>query len=156
MSQTPGSGREEAERAGSEARYRQAAWAYAAYGTLYWLGGLALAAAGFGPRAVGRGGAVWFAGGALLVVGIPWLLARERPWFDRWLLSRRDFARVVAVLVAFRALEVAWIARAPRPPEARTVTVLGVGVPFDLGAWTFCLVALAAAAVVGRAAWSRG
>jgi hypothetical protein len=140
----------------AESRYRQAAWAYAAYGVLYWVGGLALAAAGFGPRGVGRGGMLWFLGGALLIAVIPWLLVREHRGVDRWLLSRRDFARVLTALVVFRAIEVARLARAPRPPEARTVTALGVSVPFDLAAWTFCLVTLAVAALVARAAWSRG
>jgi hypothetical protein len=148
----------EAEPAGAAegARYRQAAWTYAGYGVLYWLGGLVLAVAGRGPRTMERGGVTWFVAGAFFVVAIPWLLARERRWFDRWLLSRRDFARVLTLLVGFRAVEVARLAHAPRPPETRTVAALGVAVPFDLAAWAFCLVTLVTAVILARAAWSRG
>ncbi len=133
-------------------RYRQAAWAYVGYGVVYWLGGLALATAGLGPRGMERGGTAWFVVGALFVIVIPWLLVRERGWFTRWVLSRRDFARVLTFLVVFRAIEVARIARAPR---AETVAVLGLDVPMRLGAWAFCLLTLATAAMLARAAWSR-
>src|SRR5262245_59806540 len=63
-------------------RFRQAAWTYVAYGVVYWLGGLALAQSGLGPRGMERGGTAWFVIGALFVVGFPWLLVRDRPWFD--------------------------------------------------------------------------
>lgn len=135
-----------------DARFRQAAWMYVGYGVVYWLGGLALAAAGLGPRGMERGGAAWFVVGALFVVVIPWLLVRERRWFDRWVLSRRDFARVLAVLVLLRAVEVARIARAPR---AGTVAVLGIDVPMGAGAWGFCLLTVATAVMLARAGWSR-
>jgi hypothetical protein len=138
--------------ADSETRYRQAAWTYVAYGVVYWLGGLALATAGLGPRGMGRGGTAWFIVGALFVVIIPWLLLRERGWFNRWILSRRDFARVLTLLVALRAIEVARIARTPR---AETVSVLALDVPMRLGAWAFCLLTIATAAMLARAAWSR-
>jgi hypothetical protein len=132
--------------------YRQAAWAYAVYGVVYWLGGLVLARSGLGPRGMERGGAAWFVVGALFILVFPWLLARERPWFDRWILSRRDFARILSVLVAVRALEVARLARAPR---AASVPVLGVDVPTRAGAWLFCVLTLVTAALIARAAWSR-
>jgi len=126
-------------------RYRQAAWTYAAYGAVYWLGGLALAAAGLGPRGMERGRWAWFVAGALFVVVIPWLLTRE------WRL-RRAFACVLALLVAYRAFEVARIAWAPR---ADTVSVLGFDVPMRVGAWAFSLLTGATAAMLVRAAWSR-
>ncbi len=126
-------------------RYRQAAWTYAVYGVVYWLGGLALAAAGFGPRGMERGRWAWFVVGALFVLIIPWVLTRQ------WRL-RRAFAAVLALLVAYRAFEVARIAGAPR---AETVPVLGVGVPFRLGAWAFCLLTLATAVMLVRASWRR-
>jgi hypothetical protein len=135
-----------------EDRYRQAAWTYVAYGAVYWLGGLALATAGLGPRGMERGGAAWFVVGALFVIVFPWLLLRERGWFARWILSRRDFARILTVLVAIRAVEVARIARAPR---AETVAVLGLDVSVRLGAWVFCLLTVLTAAMLARAAWSR-
>jgi hypothetical protein len=135
-----------------EARYRQAAWTYVAYGVVYWLGGLALATGGLGPRGMERGGITWFVVGALFVVAFPWLLVKERPWFDRWVLSRRDFARVLTLLVAIRAVEVARIARIPR---AETVSALGLDVPMRAGAWVFCLLTVVTAAMLARAAWSR-
>lgn len=136
-----------------EARYRQAAWAYVAYGIVYWLGGLALAQSGLGPRGMERGGGAWFIVGALFVIVFPWLLLRERAWFDRWVLSRRDFGRILTLLVAVRAIEVARIARAPR---AEVVPVLGFAVPMALGAWAFCALTVLTAIMLARAAWSRG
>ena len=135
-----------------EARYREAAWSYVVYGVVYWLGGLALAQSGLGPRGMERGGAAWFVVGALFVIVFPWLLIRERGWFERWILSRRDFARVLTLLVALRALEVARIARMPR---AELVSVLGFAVPMAVGAWVFCALTVVTAVVLARAAWSR-
>ena len=42
--------------AAQDERYRQAAWTYVVYGVVYWLGGLALARSGLGPRGMERGG----------------------------------------------------------------------------------------------------
>jgi hypothetical protein len=136
----------------AEARFRDAAWAYLVYGVVYWLGGLALAGAGLGPRGMERGRIAWFVVGALFVVVFPWLLRRERRWFDRWILSRRDFARFLTVLVALRAVEVARIARAPR---VETVEFLGLAVPMQAGAWAFVLVTAATAVLLARAGWGR-
>ena len=135
-----------------EAKFRQAAWVYVAYGVVYWLGGLALAAGGLGPRGMERGGLAWFVVGALFIVGLPWLLARERDWFTRWVLSRRDFARLLTLLVALRAVEVARIARA-RAEDV--VIVQGVTVHLGPGAWGFFLITVVAAVALARAAWSR-
>jgi hypothetical protein len=135
-----------------EARYRQAAWTYVAYGVVYWLGGLVLASGGLGPRGMERGGTAWFIVGALFVVVFPWLLIKQRAWFDRWVLSRRDFARILTFLVAVRAIEVARIARMPR---AETVSVLGLDVSMRAGAWAFCLLTVVTAAMLARAGWSR-
>ena len=133
-------------------RFRQAAWTYAGYGVVYWLGGLALMAAGIGPRGMERGGAAWLIVGALVVLVFPWLLARERPWFDRWLLSRRDFARVLTLLISLRAAEVARIAWAPK---VEVVTVLGITLPMAHGAWTFFVLTVVTAVLMARAAWGR-
>jgi hypothetical protein len=133
-------------------KFRQAAWTYVGYGIVYWLGGLALAGAGLGPRGMERGGMAWFVVGALFVLVIPWLLVRERGWFARWILSRRDFARILTLLVVLRAVEVARIARAPR---AETVSVLGLDVSMRAGAWAFCLLTIVTAVMIARAAWSR-
>jgi len=72
---------------GHEGRFRQAAWAYLAYGVIYWLTALWLQLTVFPVR--GRL-LVWFGLGALIAVGVPWVLVRRRPWFERWILSRRD------------------------------------------------------------------
>jgi hypothetical protein len=135
-----------------EDRYRQAAWTYVGYGLVYWLGGVLLATAGLGPRGMERGGTAWFIVGALFVIVFPWLLLRERRWFDCWILSRRDFARVLALLVGVRAIEVARIAWAPR---AETVSVLGLDVSVRAGAWAFGLLTVVTAVMLARAAWSR-
>jgi hypothetical protein len=99
-----------------------------------------------------RGGLAWFIVGALFVVVFPWLLARERAWVSRWVLSRRDFARILTALVALRAVEVARIAAAPR---TATVSVLGLAVPMSAGAWAFALLTALTAVMLARAAWAR-
>jgi hypothetical protein len=138
--------------AGRDARFRRAAWTYLAYGVVYWLGGLVLARSGLGPRGMERGGLAWFVVGALFIVVFPWVLAREREWVDRWVLSRRDIARILTVLVALRAVEVARVAWAPR---TGTVPVLGLAVPMSAGAWAFVLVTALTAVMLARAAWAR-
>ena len=139
--------------AAPDERYRQAAWTYVAYGVVYWLGGLALARRGLGPRGMERGGAAWFVVGALFVLVFPWLLMAERGWFARWILTRRDFARILTLLVALRAVEVARIAwRA----GAETGPVFGGLVSKQAGAWAFCLLTVVTAVMLARAAWSRG
>ena len=49
-----------------DAKFRQAAWTYFAYGIVYWAGGFVLISAGLGPRGM-SGGGTWFVVGALLV-----------------------------------------------------------------------------------------
>ena len=126
-------------------RYRQAAWTYVAYGVVYWLGGLALAQSGLGPRGMERGRWAWFIIGALFVLMFPWLLMRVWRW-------RRGFASLLAVLVAYRALEVARIAWRS---SGETIAVAGLTVSMSVGAWAFCLLALVTALMLARAAWSR-
>jgi len=135
-----------------DTRFRQAAWTYVAYGVIYWVGGLVLMSAGLGPGGMTRGGAAWFVVGALFVVVFPWLLVRERGWFHRWVLSRRDFARILTLLVAIRAVEVARIAWSP---SSDLVSVGGFAVPTRAGAAAFFLVTVLTAVVLARAAWSR-
>ena len=134
----------------TEAKFRQAAWTYLVYGVIYWVTALYLQLRVF----VVRGSAMfWFAIGALIAVGFPWLLARRRAWFERWVLSRRDFARILAVLVAVRAVLVARIAI--KGAETLRMPGVGGGVPTDpAGAWVMALVALATAVMLARAAWA--
>lgn len=133
-------------------KFRQAAWAYVAYGIVYWLGGLALVSAGLGPPVAPWLVAALFVAAAVLIVLIPWVLARERPWFDRWVLARRDFARVLTLWVALRAVEVGRIAWRPRHD---LVSVGGFGIPTRLAAWVFFLMTVAMVILLARAGWSR-
>jgi len=96
-------------------RFRLAARAYLAYGVVYWIGGVYLATQGVGVRG-GRfmqAGVAWIVIGLVLVVGIPYLLAQRRGWFERWVLSRRDFARILTAFMAVRAWHVLLVALRP-------------------------------------------
>ncbi len=130
-------------------RYRQAAFTYLAYGVVYWVTALYLQLRVFPVRSELL---VWFVVGALIAVGVPWLLIRPRPGFERWILSRRDLTRILAVLVALRALFVARLALLG--PESMRMPSFGGGVPPSAtGAWLMALVAAATAAMLARAAW---
>jgi hypothetical protein len=133
-----------------DSRFRAAAWTYFVYGVIYWVVALYLQLTVLSVR---QGLLVWFAVGALIAIGVPWLLVRRRPGFERWVLSRRDFARIITVLVAVRAVTIAWLAW--QGPEALRMPRFGGGIPSSqMGAWLMALVAAATAVVVGRAAWA--
>jgi hypothetical protein len=133
-----------------DVRFRLAARAYFVYGVVYWLGGIWL-----WLHDVGRGSVwsvVWILVGATLVVLIPFLLRRRRPWFERWILSRRDFARIVAVFMFARVLAVARVVF-----RADTVVVAapwGGEISYRAGGAVFLVVTLAALALIARAAWA--
>ena len=130
-------------------QFTQAAWTYLAYGVVYWFGGLYLQLQGLGP---GRRVLFWFIAGGALVLFVPYVLKRERAWFDHWVLSRRDFARILTVLVLVRAFEVGRIAL--RGPAFSTMPAIGGGVfPTRAGAWAFFLITMATAVMLARAAW---
>lgn len=131
-------------------RFRTAARAYFVYGVVYWLGGLWL-----WLHDVGRGSmfsVVWILFGAALVVLIPYLLRRRRPWFERWILGRRDFARLVAVFMFFRVLAVARVV--VRSESATVPAPWGGAVSYQVGGAVFLLVTLTALVLVARAAWA--
>ncbi len=132
-----------------DARFRQAAWTYLVYGAIYWVTALYLQLHVFevrGPLLV------WFGIGALIALGVPWLLVRRRRWFERWILTRRDFARILTVLVAVRAVAVAWLAL--WGPGGMRMPSLGGGVPTnETGAWMMAFVAAATAMMLARAGW---
>jgi hypothetical protein len=135
----------------ADARFRQAAWTYFGYGLVYLAVAVYLQLAVFGvaPRLL-----VWFVFGAVITVGVPWLLARRRAGFERWVLSRRDFARLLAVLVAVRAIVVALVA--VHGPSPGRMPAFGGGVPTTAaGAWLMAAVAAVTAVMLVRAAWSR-
>jgi hypothetical protein len=132
--------------------FRDAARAYFVYGVVYWIGGVYLAWHGVGVRGTRAGaGIAWIVLGLLLVVGIPYLLRRRRAWFERWVLSRRDFARIVVLLMAVRAIEVLRVAL--RPVTATVPAPWGGDLTFRAGAIVFFGVTVLALAVVARAAW---
>ena len=133
-------------------RYRDAARAYLAYGIVYWIGGAWLALQGIGVRgAMASPGVTWIVLGLVFVVAIPYLLRQPRPWFERWVLSRRDFARILSVLMAVRAW---YVLRVVLRPETATVAApWGGQVTFRAGAAVFFLVTVVAMLFVAVAAW---
>jgi hypothetical protein len=135
----------------AEDRFRTAARGYLVYGLVYWLGG-----AWLWLHDVGRGSVfsvVWIALGAVLVVLVPYLLRQRRPWFERWILSRRDFARLVAVFMFFRVLAVLRVVL--RPDSAVAPAPWGGVVTYRTGGAVFLLVTVIALVLVARAAWAR-
>lgn len=139
-----------------DARFRTAARAYFAYGIVYWVGGAYLAWHGIGVRsgrAVVWGGVGWVALGLVFVFLIPFLLRRRRRWFERWVLSRRDFARILALFMAVRAFKVGEVALRA---DGASVPLPGAGtVTFQAGAAVFFVVTVVALAFVARAGWQR-
>ena len=135
-------------------RFRLAARAYLVYGVIYWLGGFYLALQGVGVRGdrTMQPGVAWIVLGLVLVVAIPYLLARRRAWFERWILSRRDFARVLAAFMAVRAWHVLKVAL--RPETASVPAPWGGEITVRLGAIVFMIVTVAALLALARAAWA--
>ena len=134
-----------------DGRFRVAARAYFVYGVVYWLGGFWL-----WLHDVGRGSiwsVVWILVGATLVVLIPFLLRRRRPWFERWILSRRDFSRIVTVFMFARVLAVARVVF--RADTAVVAAPWGGAISYRAGGAVFLVVTVAALALVARAAWAR-
>jgi len=136
-------------------RFRDAARAYFIYGVVYWIGAAYAAFHGIGVRAEGRidwRGMMWVILGLVFVIVIPYLLRRRRSWFERWILSRRDFARLIALSMAWRAVEVG--TRALRPQSASLPAPWGGEISFRLAYVVFFVVTVLALAFVARAAWS--
>jgi hypothetical protein len=134
-------------------RFRDAARAYLVYGIVYWIGGVWLAFHGVGMQGdfAGRG-MLWLALGLVFVVGIPYLLRQPRPWFERWILGRRDFARILTLLMAVRAWAVLRVAL--RTETASVAAPWGGDITFRAGAAVFFIVTIVAALFVAVAAWS--
>jgi hypothetical protein len=127
---------------------------------VYWVGGVYLLSHGVGVAGGRSGGGTgagiltWGLVGLVPLIGIPLLLWRPWSWFDRWILSRRDFARIVAVLMAIRAVEVLRVAL--RPEAASVPAPWGGEISFRLGAAVFLAVTLGALVLMARAAWRPG
>jgi hypothetical protein len=138
-------------------RFHLAARAYLVYGIVYWIGGIYLLWHGVGVMGStsGRGGGAlvfWALLGLVPLLLIPYLLHARRAWFERWILSRRDFARIVAVFLAFRAYSVGRVAASPH--GASVPAPWGDSVSFQVGAAFFLIVTIGALILVARAAWS--
>ena len=135
-------------------RFLVASRAYLAYGVVYWIGGAYLATQGVGVRGerMMQPGVAWIVVGLALVVAIPYLLARPRAWFERWVLSRRDFARVLTAFMAVRAWHVLRVAI--RPESATIAAPWGGEITFRAGAIVFFIVTVAALTLIARAAWA--
>jgi hypothetical protein len=142
----------------SEARYRTAARAYFAYGLVYYVGGLYLVRQGVGVMGAMEGRststlAFWAVTGLVPLLLVPYLLTSRRGWFERWMLTRRDFARLIAILLAFRAWKVSQVVL--QPSSAFVPTPWGGTISFPVGAAIFLIATVAALAAVIRAAWGR-
>jgi len=135
--------------------FRLAARAYLVYGVIYWIGGLYLAVQGVGVRGgrMMQPGVAWIVLGLVFVAAIPYLLVQRRAWFERWILSRRDFARVLTALMALRAWHVLRVAL--RTENASVPAPWGGEMTFRAGAIVFLVVTVAALVLVGRAAWTK-
>jgi hypothetical protein len=93
----------------------------------------------------------WAIVGLVPLLGVPYLLRRPRAWFERWVLSRRDFARILALFMAYRAFKVAHVAL--RGETAAVAAPWGGVLTFRAGALVFLLVTMVALVRVARAAW---
>jgi hypothetical protein len=142
----------------TERRFRHAALAYLAYGLVYYVGGLYLVSQGVGVMGAmegrtGRSLAFWAVAGLVPLLVVPYLLSARRGWFERWVLARRDFARVVALFLAFRAFKVAQVALGDH--GASVAAPWGGAVSFGTGAALFLVITLVALAAIVRAAWAK-
>lgn len=138
-------------------RFQLAAGAYLVYGIVYWIGGLYLLWHGVGVMGSasdrGRTSLVfWALLGLVPLLLIPYLLHARRAWFERWILSRRDFARIVALFLVFRAYKVGQVAASPY--GASVPAPWGDSVSFRIGAVVFLVVTVGALILVARAAWT--
>ena len=132
--------------------YRVAARAYFVYGIFYLVGGVYLVFHGVGVTGSRASAALqWTLIGLVIWIGIPFLLRRPRPRFERWVLCRRDFARIIAALMAIRAYHVARVI--VQPATASVPAPWGGDISFRAGAAVFLVVTVVALALVARAAW---
>jgi hypothetical protein len=143
---------------GLDRRFRDAARGYLVYGVCYYVGGLYLLWHGVGVMGAMEGRRLttlgfWAIAGLVPMLLIPYLIARRRDWFERWIVSRRDFTRIVALFLAFRAYKIGQVVvhhhggSVPAP--------WGGSITFQVGAAVFFVVTVGALIVVARAAWAR-
>ena len=144
--------------AADDDRFRTAARTYLVYALIYEVGGVYLVSQGIGvPAGAGARGRLvyaifWAVVGLVPLLGVPYLLRRPRAWFERWVLSRRDFARILAVFMAYRAFKVAHVAL--RGETAAVAAPWGGTLTFRAGALVFLTVTFVALVSAARAAWN--
>ena len=131
--------------------FRVAARAYLAYGIVYWIGGVYLAMHGVGVGGSGSSRAVAsILLGTMFLIFIPMLLARPRPWFERHVLSRRNFARVLVLFMLVRVYKVGQVAF--RSDTATVAAPWGGEITYRAGAAVFLVITVAALILIARAA----
>jgi hypothetical protein len=139
-------------------RFQTAARGYFAYAVVYWIGGMYLVWHGIGipgPITPSKRAAYLAFWGVVSLVPtflIPYLLRWPRAWFEAWILTRRDFARILTLLMAWRAWEVLRVAL--RPVAATVPAPWGGEISFRAGAIVFFLVTVVALTLVARAGWA--
>jgi hypothetical protein len=133
-------------------RFRDAARAYFVYGCVLLLGGGWLELQGVGRGSSPAKGLAYVALGIVFLFGIPYLLRQRRAWFERWVLSRRDFARILTAFMAYRAYRVLETVFAPA--TASVPAPWGGEVTFRVGAAVFFFVTVVALLFVAIAAWA--
>jgi len=138
----------------NDERFRDAARAYVVYGIVLFIGGAWLELHGVGTR----GGALisgieYLIFGLVFLVGIPYVLRRRRVWFERWVLSRRDFARLLTVFMAYRAYRTLVVVL--RPQTASVAAPWDGEITFRAGGAVFFVVTLVALLFIAVAAWTR-
>jgi hypothetical protein len=144
--------------AADDDRFRAAARTYLVYALVYEIGGVYLVSQGVGvPAGAGARGRqiytiIWALVGLVPLLGVPYLLRRPRAWFERWVLSRRDFARILAAFMAYRAFKVLHVL--VRGETASVAAPWGGVITFRAGALLFLTVTCVALLCVVRAAWS--
>ena len=138
-------------------RYRDAARGYLLYGVVYYAGGLYLLWHGVGVMGSMEGRRIstltfWALAGLVPMLLIPYLLHARPPWFERWVLSGRDFARIVALFLAFRAYKIGLVAA--HDHGGSVPAPWGGSITFRAGAVVFFVITVVALIAVVRAAWS--
>jgi hypothetical protein len=139
-----------------ERRFSRAARAYLVYGIFYYVGGLYMLWHGVGVVGSMEGRRTsalvfWALAGLVPMLLIPYLIARPRVPFERWVLTRRDFTRIVALFLAFRAYKVGQVithhhgGSVPAP--------WGGSITFQAGAVVFTIITLGALVLVAWAGW---
>jgi hypothetical protein len=141
-----------------DSHFRIAARGYLVYGVVYYVGGLYLLWHGVGVAGSLEGRRVgtllfWALAGLVPMLLIPYLIHARHAWFERWVLSRRDFTRIVALFLTFRAYKIGQVFR--HHHGGSVPAPWGGSITFQVGAAIFFVITVGALIAVARAAWAR-